>query len=328
MKVVLLHDDVVGSERPDDLDVFGQLQAVEQALAASGRESVRLPLDLDLARARAALVRERPDLVFNLVESVGGAGRLVHLAPALLDALQLRYTGCPTEAIVLASDKRLAKRLLARSGLPTPGWIDPGEPAAPVAAGRYLVKSAWEDASIGIDDDALVELRPGDDVAALLRERASRLGGAAFAESYVEGREIQLALLGEPGGGVRVLPPAEIVFRDWPPGKPRIVGYAAKWRPNSFEYRHSAARLDFPRDDDKLLRELAELALRCWELFGLAGYARVDFRVDAGGRPWILELNPNPCLTDDSGLAASAAAAGLRLADVVERIVACALAAP
>jgi len=326
--VVLLHDDVAGSDRPDDLDVFAQLEAVEAALAASGRTSTRLPFGLDLASARERLERERPDLVFNLVESVGGTGRLVHVAPALLDVLGFPYTGCPSAAVALASDKLLAKRLLARAGLPTPGWIDPGDPAQPLEPGRYVVKSVWEDASIGIDDAALVELLPGDDVAALLRDRAPRLGGAAFAESYIEGREIQIALLGEPDGGARVLPPAEIVFRDWTPGKPRIVGYAAKWQPDSFEYRHTAARLDFPHEDEKLLRELAELALRGWELFGLAGYARIDFRIDAGGRPWILEINPNPCLTDESGLAASAAAAGLGLSDVVERIVACALAAP
>ena len=326
MKVLILHDDVAGSERPDDLDVFAQLRAVEEALTASGRAALASPFGLDLGRARAAIERERPDLVFNLVESVGGAGRLIHLAPALLDSLGVPYTGCPTEAILLCSNKLLAKRLLAQSGLPTPGWIAPREHDAPLEPGRYLVKSVWEDASIGLDDGALVELRPGADVAGLLRERAPRFGGAAFAEAYIEGREIQVSLLGEPDGGARILPPSEIVFRDWTPGKPRIVGYAAKWCPESFEYRHTTARLEFASEDTKLLRELGELALRCWELFGLAGYARVDFRVDAGGRPWILELNPNPALTDDSGLAASAAAAGLRPADVIERIVACALA--
>jgi len=326
LKVLILHDDVAGSERPDDLDVFGQLRAVEEALAASGRRVAPCPFGLDLAGVRAALERERPDLVFNLVESVGGMGRLIHLAPALLDALGVPYTGCPTEAMLLASNKLLAKRVLARSGLPTPSWIDPREPGAPLEAGRYLVKSVWEDASIGLDDGAQVELGPGSDVAGLLRERAPRLGGAAFAEAYVEGREIQVTLLGEPDGGARVLPPCEIVFRDWPRGKPRIVSYAAKWRPASFEYRHTAARLEFPAEDAKQLRELGELALRCWELFGLAGYARIDFRIDADGRPWILELNPNPGLTDETGLAAAAAAASLRISDVIERILGCALA--
>jgi D-alanine-D-alanine ligase len=325
LKLVVLPDDVAGSSNPDDQDVFGQAAAVEAALAASGREVSRMPLGLDLARARAALERERPDLVFNLVESLGGSGRLIHVAPALLDALGLPYTGCPTEAILLASNKLLAKRLLARHGLPTPGWLEPG--GGPPEAGRFIVKSVWEDASIGLDDGALVALRPGDDVAALLRERAPRLGGAAFAESYVEGREMQISLLAD-RDGVEVLPPSEILFSAWPPGKPRIVSYAAKWHPASFEYRHTARRLALPPEDGKLQRQLCELALRCWELFGLAGYARVDFRVDADGRPWILEVNPNPALTDETGLAGAAAAAGLRPADVIERIVACALAAP
>jgi len=328
VKVVVLHDDVAGSSHPDDLDVFGQARAVEAALAGGGRALVRLPLGLDLAQVRAALAHERPDLVFNLVESVGGSGRLIHLAPALLDALGIPYTGCPTEAIFLTSNKVLAKRLLVRHGLPTPGWLEAGgSTGGPPEAGRFLVKALWEDASIGLDDDALVALRPGDDVAALLRERAPRLGGAAFAESYVEGRELQVSLLADPEG-VLVLPPSEILFSDWRPGKPRIVSYAAKWHADSFEYRHTPRRLAFPPEDDKLLRELGELALRCWDLFGLAGYARVDFRVDGEGRPWILEVNPNPSLTDETGLAGAAEAAGLRPADVIERIVACALAVP
>jgi len=125
-----------------------------------------------------------------------------------------------------------------------------------------------------------------------------------------------------------VLPPCETLFTDWRPEKPRIVGYAAKWRPESFEYRHTRRRLSFPAEDRKLLRELGELALRCWELFGIAGYARVDFRVDAEGRPWILEVNPNPCLTDETGLAGAAEVAGLAPADVVERIVVAARATP
>ena len=326
MKIVVLHDDVAGSANPDDLDVFDQVRAVEATLEARGDEVARLPLALDLGRARAALERSRPDLVFNLVESVAGFGRLIHLAPALLDALGISYTGSPTAAILLSSDKRLAKRMLAEVGLPTPSWLEGGRVSSR-EAGRYVVKSAWEDASIGLDDGSVVELQPDDDLDALLAARAPRLGGAAFAESYVEGREIQVALLAAPGG-VEVLPPCETLFSDWWPEKPRIVGYAAKWRPDSFEYRHTPRRLLFPPEDRKLLGALGELAQRCWELFGLAGYARVDFRVDAEGRPWILEVNPNPCLTDETGLAGAAEAAGISPAEVIERIVADALGAP
>ena len=118
-----------------------------------------------------------------------------------------------------------------------------------------------------------------------------------------------------------MLPPAEIVFDGYPPGKPRIVGYRAKWDAESFEYRHTVRSFEFERRDAPLVDSLRSLALRCWELFGLRGYARVDFRVDAAGRPWILEVNANPCLSPDAGFAAAAARAGLSFERVVERIV-------
>ena len=123
---------------------------------------------------------------------------------------------------------------------------------------------------------------------------------------------------------MELLPPAEIVFDGFPPGKPRIVGYAAKWDASSFEYTHTPRRFDLPAADGPLVAELEGLARRAWSLFGLSGYARVDFRVDAGGRPWMLELNANPCLSEDAGFAAAAARTNLELRDVLERILAAA----
>jgi D-alanine-D-alanine ligase len=180
-----------------------------------------------------------------------------------------------------------------------------------------------EDASIGLDDAAVGEVVDPARLPALVAERAAGLGGEAFAEAYVEGRELNLSLL-EKDAGVEVLPSAEIVFEGYPPGKPRIVGYAAKWHEGSFEYRHTPRRFDFPAEDAALLAELEGLSRRAWSLFGLSGYARVDFRVDAAGRPWILEVNANPCLYADAGFAAAAARANLGLRDLVLRIVAAA----
>jgi D-alanine-D-alanine ligase len=105
-----------------------------------------------------------------------------------------------------------------------------------------------------------------------------------------------------------VLPIAELRFQDFPAGKPRIVGYAAKWDTTSFEYRNTVRSFEV---EAELAGRARELALHCWELFALGGYARVDFRVDSGGRPWILEINANPCLSPDAGFAAAAAEAGI-----------------
>src|SRR5690606_34390114 len=92
------------------------------------------------------------------------------------------------------------------------------------------------------------------------------------------------------------------------------------WDEESFEFGNTPRRFDFPSGDQSLLRRLARLARQCWRLFGLRGYARVDFRVDRSGEPWILEINANPCLSPDAGFAAALAQAGIPFDSAVDRI--------
>jgi D-alanine-D-alanine ligase len=153
-----------------------------------------------------------------------------------------------------------------------------------------------------------------------MSSRQERQGGECFAEAYIEGREFNLSLLASKAGP-QVLPPAEIRFEDYPEGKTRIVGYRAKWHEGSFEYLHTVRSFEFPPQDSELILRLTDLATRCWCLFDLRGYARVDFRVDREGRPWVLEVNVNPCLSPDAGFYAAAAQTGLSFTQVVERII-------
>ncbi|MBI5014131.1 MAG: ATP-grasp domain-containing protein [Deltaproteobacteria bacterium] len=317
MRVAVLHGAVPPEAPPDEQDVLVEVAAVSQALAALGHEPVAVPLTLDLDAGARALRGLAPAVVFNLVESLEGTGRLNHLAPALLDHLGLAYTGAPTDALYLTSQKILTKRWLASAGVATPAWASAASAAD--LPGPCIVKSVWEEASVGIDDASVVRDPAG--AAAELGRRARAFGGEWFAEAFVEGREFNISVLaGE--GGVDVLPPAEIDFTDFPEGKPRIVGYRAKWDDASFEFHHTPRRFDLPASDRPLLEHLAEVSRRCWETFGLRGYARVDFRVDRAGEPWVLEINANPCLSPDSGFVAAAAAAGLGYGELVARILA------
>jgi D-alanine-D-alanine ligase len=327
MKVVLLHDERAVDGRPDEQDAMVQVETLGAAMRALGHSTLTMGFGLDAAGVAARLQAEQPDLVINLVESVGGHGRLIHLAPALLDTLRLPYTGAGTEAMFLSSHKLWTKRLLQSQDILTPAWLDDagrsgGSPRFP---GRYIVKSVWEDASLGLDDDSVVDATGLEQLLAAVLERQDRLGGEAFAESWIEGREFNLALLEEPTGP-RVLPVAEMCFVDYPPDKPRLVGYQAKWAEGSFEYANTVRRFDLPPDDRALLAAMNALALRCWEALDLRGYARVDFRVDAAGAPYVLEVNANPCLSPDAGFAAAVErAAGMNLEAVVQKVVDAAL---
>jgi D-alanine-D-alanine ligase len=120
--------------------------------------------------------------------------------------------------------------------------------------------------------------------------------------------------------GVQVLPPAEMTFMDYPPGKERVLGYRAKWEPTAFEYEHTVRRFDFPPEESGLIEQMKQIARRCWALFDLHGYARADMRVDADSRIFVLEINANPCLDADAGFAAAVARAGISPAQMVQRI--------
>lgn len=328
MRIAVLHSAVPEGASPDEIDTLVQAEAISGVLEAAGHEVVAIPCGLDLAAAKAALLAVEPALVFNLVESLDGSGRLIHLAPALVERLGFPMTGCPSDGIFLTSNKLLAKEALRAAGLPVPAWFAlparKGAPLPPLPPGRLIVKSLWEHASVGLGDGSVVSPAGADALAGELERRRAPLGGDAFAEQFVDGREFNLSVLDGPGGP-RVLPPAEIRFVDYPEGKPRIVDFRAKWETDSFEYAHTVRSLDFPPGDAPLLDALGSLALRAFDAFGLRGYARVDFRVDASGAPFILEVNANPCLSPDAGFAAAAGRAGMGYADVVLGIAAAAL---
>jgi len=316
--VVVLIPAIAADASADEQDALVQAEAVSGALVELGYRPVTLGVSLDLADVRRRLQAAQPSFVFNLVESLAGQGRLIHVVPALLDALGIAYTGCSAEAQFLSSNKLLAKRVMRSAGMPTPPWIEPGAAiTVDPGAGPWIVKSVWEHASIGIDASAIVADAAAMDAA--IAARVSRYGGDWFAEAYIDGREFNLALLAGRDGPM-VLPPAEMHFVNFPAGKPRIVDYAAKWHPASFEFNNTVRGFDFPAGDTALLARISDLARACWHRFELTGYARVDFRIDGTGKPWVLEVNANPCISPDAGFTAAAARAGLSFAEVVKRI--------
>lgn len=317
-RIVILHGALDPGERPDEHDTLVQVREVEAILVALGFRTEIVGVGLDL-RALSALARDPPAAVFYLVEALDGRAALQHLPAAVLESLGIAFTGAPATALALTTDKIAAKRLMREAGLPTPEWCE--GPAFVDPERLWIVKAVDEDASLGLDAGAVV---PGFAVAARMACMRARWGGRWFAEAFIEGREFNVPLLEGPNG-VAVMPIGEIDFSDYPRDRPAIVDYDAKWRPGSITWE-TTPRIFTPRPEDGALRaELAGLARRCWDLFGLRGYARVDFRVDSQGRPWILEANANPCLSADAGFIAALEEAGLDQREAVARILGLAL---
>lgn len=323
MRVTILHNAVPADAPPEDLDTLVAVEAVSNALTRLGHEATALPCSLELGVMREELLRRRPDVVFNLVESLAGLDSLVYLPAAVLDAIGIPYCGSRTESLFLTTHKTLAKERMRQAGLPTPAWIDGKqiihEGYEEGTSSSWIIKGIWDQGSRDMDDDAVVrDVTPGE-LRKLLAEREARLGRPCFAEQFIEGREFNLSVLAGPNGG-KVLPPAELEFSDFPADKPRIIGHRAKWIPDSFECIHTTRTFDFPDSDKPLLERLRDIAHRCWMLFDLRGWARVDFRVDAAGEPWILEVNSNPCISLDAGFAAALERASLAYEEGIQRI--------
>ena len=321
MRILILHSDVPPDAPPDEQDTLKQAAAIEAALKRRGHDPVCGAFVPDESAMDALVARENSDVVFNLVETVWGRCLHAPLAPAILAGIGVPFTGAEAAPMAACGDKVLTKRMLEAAHLPTPAWSE-----APnwrgIDSGRWIVKSVSEDASLGLDDSAVVTGKKA--VVARAQECAARYGGRWFAERYIHGREFNVAVI-EKDGEPLVLPIGEIVFERWEAGKPRIVGYAAKWQEATTEYRDTVRRYGWGEHELGLKETLEQVTRACWTLFGLTGYARVDFRVDPQGRPFILEVNPNPCLEPDAGLPAACAQAGLAYDDLIEGIVRAAL---
>jgi D-alanine-D-alanine ligase len=318
MRVLVLHSDVAEHAPPDEQDTLATADAVCSALRARGHAPAPSGFSPDPSRLKRALRESGAEVVFNLVESVLGQGDLASVAAAMLARLRIPFTGASAAALACAADKCFTKRLLRSSGLPTPDWSEAPQWSDLSDETLYVVKSVDEDASIGLDDGAVVRGR--DKVRARATTCAARHGGRWFAEAYCAGREFNVSLI-ETDGEARVLPIAETQFEGWPAGRPRIVGYAAKWHSESSDCTGTPRAFGIEREAPALAASLSDLGLSAWRIMSLYGYARVDIRLDRDDRPMILEINPNPCLEPHAGFAAAAVQAAIAYPDLIEKII-------
>ena len=304
--------------RADELDTILSANAVAKALTRQGFRSEVIGIGTDFEQLDA-LKRRKPLAVFNLVEAIEADCKLAWLAAARLERKGLAITGASARALKATVSKLEMKAVMFASNLPTPLWSDrgfglPGDE-------RVMVKSVDEHASVGIDSRSIVR---GRNAAAEIASREREFGGRFFAEEFIEGREFNISLLEGPGGP-RVLPIPEIIFEDFAEGKPRIVDYEAKWDAASHAYHHTPRKFGIELTEPALARELERVSLGVWEAFGIAGYLRVDFRVDSAGKPFVIDINSNPCIAPDAGFAAAAAEAGIGYDALIGQLIEAAL---
>ncbi len=289
------------------LDEAGAVADACARLALACRAAgVRFFSDVSTVLAAAA-----EPVVFNLVEGFHAAASDAMLVPAAVASFGKAATGSDTACLALTLDKWRTKSVLAAAGLSCPqGTLVPlgkRPPSKGLARGTWIVKPAHSDAGEGIDDASVV--RGARAVAAAVKRVHAEVGQDAIVEDYIDGRELNVSLI-EREGRVEVLPIAEIVFRDFAPGRPRIVGYPAKWHEGSFEYENTV-RVVPTRLPRGVAAKVRAAALGAWHAVGASDYARVDMRLDRRNRIYILEVNPNPDITPGAGFASALAAGGI-----------------
>jgi len=263
----------------------------------------------------AGLAAGKVDFVFNLVESIIGKGELCYFIPALLNAYSIPYTGNPVEAIFVTTSKAFTARSLKQAGINNPGGFAPSQSGQLIPGNTYIIKPVWEDGSLGITSDSVFTCTPE-----IIKKLKKYDDTHWLIQDYIEGREFNISIIsGETGP--EVMPAAEMIFHDSWDGKPKIVDFKAKWEEDSFEFQNTLRHFPGDKLDKALEKQICDIALKCWKIFGLRGYARIDLRVDKNNIPYVIEVNANPCLSPDSGLVAATRVAGLKFSEVIRRII-------
>ncbi len=281
----------------------------------------------DVEALRAALAELRPHVVFNLLVEFHGAATYDQHVASYLELERVPYTGCNPRGLTLARDKAVSKTILRAAGVPVPEHrvFELGRRFAPPEDLAYplFVKSLTEEASLGISQASIVR-----GVEALEKRVAfvhESVGTDAIVESYVDGRELYVGVLGN--ARLKTLPPWELLMENLPAGAPRIATRRVKW---DLDYQREVGVAN--RRAEGLTRaqerELARIARASYAALGLSGYARLDLRMSAEGRFYVLEANPNPDLAYGEDLADAAEAAGIGYEELLERIVRLGMAYP
>jgi len=309
VKVGILYDGA-SATAPDQI-ITATVDAVAAELASEGNEIVRVPVHDD-AKWIEKLRRARVGLVFNLCESIDGVATMEPPVISVLELLGIPYSGSSSWTTSLCLRKHIVNGALERAGLPVPKFaVVRRGGAIPSVGFPAICKPAAEDASIGVEQRSVVR------TTRQLTERVDAMlerWDEVLVQRYIEGREINVGILGD-----AVLPIAEIDFGRMPKGMWRIVTYRSKWETGSDEDLGSAPRCP-ARLPAAVATQARKVAVAAWRLVGGSGYGRVDMRIDERGRPWILEVNSNPDIAPDAGLARMARVAGIEYGALVRRV--------
>lgn len=298
------------------------LEQLETALKVEGHDVRKIAVNDQVEPLVTSLTKDRPDLVFNLCESFAGRSALESNVAALLNLLGLRYTGSSPAGLIMAGDKTLTKKVLSFHSILTArfatvfrGSVDwAGDISFPL-----ILKPPQEDASLGITQKSIV-----NDVQELLQKMSSlqqEYQSPVLAEEFIDGREFYVGVLGN--SEVKALPVIELDFSGFPPDRPKIASWEAKWGDDGDEKgaEFEGTKSVFPTDvSEELTEKMQKVAIDSFQALRLRDYARVDLRVTSREEIYVIEVNPNCYLEKNAEFATAALKDGLEYPALVNRI--------
>lgn len=301
------------SDSKDNVDLserefLNQIALIKKSLLKKYMSVETLPINSDIKSAMKKILNYSPDMIFNFVESIEGNSNYESYVAGLFDLLGIPYTGNGSIALGNCLIKSRTKLILQSHGIRTPKHFVASANELPDKNNFSLkfpviLKLAREDASIGISEFSVVQ--NFDSMKERLDYLFTTFNQEVLIEEYIDGRELNVAILGD-----QILPISEILFDGLPDNLPKIITYEAKWSPESTYYKHTTPKCPALLDD-ALRQKIEKMARESFEALECRDYARVDIRLNQKNIPYVIEVNPNPDISPDTGFVRSAAAAGI-----------------
>ncbi|MEQ8275336.1 MAG: ATP-grasp domain-containing protein [Deltaproteobacteria bacterium] len=291
---------------------------VVSTLQERGHTARALGVYDDIGPIRRQLQEYEPNLTFMLLEEFHGVVEYDHAIVSYLELMRQPYTGCNPRGLLLSRDKALSKKILAYHRIPTPRFAVFPVGRKPKRPNKLqyplIVKSATEDASLGISQASIVN----SDEALVERVRFvhKHTSSDAIAEQYIDGREIYVSVMGN--RRLTVFPPWEMVFAKMPDNVHPIATAKVKWD-TKYQEKHGidtkVAELG-----PELATRVVRICKRVYRALHMSGYGRMDLRVTDDGRVYVLEANANPNIEYGEDFAESAEKAGVGYGELLEKI--------
>jgi D-alanine-D-alanine ligase len=319
------YDNYIGkdiTDKNEDIDLsergfFNQISLIKKALSKKYINVETLAINSDIKTAIKKILNYSPDVIFNFVESIEGNSNFEGYVAGVFDLLGIPYTGNGPNCLGNCLAKSRTKQILISHGIRTPRsfFAQTSDELRKNTFGLkfpVILKLSREDASIGISEYSVVT--NFESMKERLEYLFSSFNQEVLIEEYIDGRELNVAILGN-----KVLPISEIRFDGLPDGLPKIVTYEAKWSPKSIYYKNTIPKCP-ASIDDQLKRKIEKMALDAYEALECRDYARVDIRLNQKNIPFVIEVNPNPDISQDTGFVRSALSAGISYDELLYKI--------